>query len=107
MYVQGVSERIKQTLRRANIKVAFKPSRPLSSIFKIPKDKKDELKTPGIVYKVKSAKIATSHMWGRAKDRGIPEVKSTIQGDGLTMNQLLNRIGKKRVKTYTPNMFKY
>ena len=51
--MQGVSERIKGTLSRANIKVAFKPSRPLSSVFKIPKDKKYELKIPGIVYKVK------------------------------------------------------
>ena len=107
LYVQGVSGRIKRTLSRVNIKVAFKPSIPLSSVFKIPKDKKDELKTPGIVYKVISAKIATSHMWGRAKDRGIPEAKSTIQDDGLTMNRLSNSIGKKRVITYTPNMFKF
>ena len=51
--MEGVSERIKRTVSRANIKVVFKRSRPLSSVFKIPKDKKDELKTPGIVYKVK------------------------------------------------------
>ena len=48
-----------------------------------------------------NAKIATSHMWGRAKDRGIPEAKSTIQDDGLTMNPLSNSIGTKQ---HTPQI---
>ena len=89
--MEGVSERIKRTVSRANIKVVFKRSRPLSSVFKIPKDKKDELKTPGIVYK---ENISTSHMWGGANDHGIPEAKSTIQDDRPTIIRLSNSIGK-------------
>ena len=68
------------------------------------KDKRDELKTPGIVYK---ENISTSHMWGRANDHGIPEAKSTIHDDRPTMKRPSNNIGKKRVTTYAPNMIKF
>ena len=38
-YVQGVSDRVKRTLQRFNIKTAFKPIHTLASVFKKPKDR--------------------------------------------------------------------
>ena len=52
-YVKGVSERIKRTLKRANIRTAFRPLETLSKIFRKPKDRAVDFKVPGIVYKVK------------------------------------------------------
>ena len=51
-YVQGISDRVKRTLQRFDIKTAFKPIRTLASVFKKPKDCPSEEKIAGIVYRV-------------------------------------------------------
>ena len=51
-YVQGVSDRVKRTLQRFNIKTVFKPIRTLASVFKKPKDRPSEENIAGIVYRV-------------------------------------------------------
>lgn len=51
-YVQGMSERISNVLKRHNITVAHKPVKTLSSVFRKPKDKLDRDCTTCVVYKV-------------------------------------------------------
>ena len=52
-YIKGVSEKVKKTLNKVNIKTAFKPMRTLGHIFKKPKDRTNNWQKRGIVYKVK------------------------------------------------------
>ena len=53
-YIKGVSEKVKKTLNKVNIKTAFKPMRTLGHIFKKPKDRHYyNWQKKGIVYKVK------------------------------------------------------
>jgi hypothetical protein len=51
-YVKGVSERVRRTLSRENIKTAFKPVQTLGNVFKKPKDRPTKEQLKGIVYKV-------------------------------------------------------
>ena len=52
-YVQGVSDQIRRTLRAYNIGTILRPQQTLASVFKKPKDRLEEKRIPGIVYKVK------------------------------------------------------
>ena len=64
-YVQGVSDRVKRTLQRFNIKTAFKPIHTLASVFKKPKHRPSEEKIAGIVYRVECRECDLSYIGER------------------------------------------
>ena len=84
--MKGVSERIKRTLKRANIRTAFRPLETLSKIFKKPKDSLI-LKYQELFIKL-SVRIVISRTSARVSVRGIPEEKNIILADEPTMNLL-------------------
>jgi len=51
-YLQGISEPILRSLKRFNIKVAFKPPRKIGEFFPRPKAKKEVNTTTGVVYSI-------------------------------------------------------
>ena len=50
-YIQDISEQIKRTLSRVGVRTVYKPTHSLGDIFGKSKDKWNQLKTKGIVYK--------------------------------------------------------
>ena len=52
-YAKGFSERVAKVLRGFNVKVAHKPIRTISNIFKKPKDKIEKEASRGVVYRIK------------------------------------------------------
>ena len=52
-YAKGFSERVAKVLRGFNVKVAHKPIRTISNIFKKPKDKIEKDASRGVVYRIK------------------------------------------------------
>ena len=61
-YVRGASDRVGRTLRKFNIRTAFKPCQTLSQIFKKPKDRPQDHQRRGIVYKVRCNDCAFTYI---------------------------------------------
>ena len=100
--MKGVSERIKRTLKRANIRTAFRPLETLSKIFKKPKDSLI-LKYQELFIKL-SVRIVISRTFVRVSVRGIHEEKNAILADEPTMNLLLNITLKRQGMTFIQSM---
>ena len=60
-YVRGASDRVRRTLRKFNIRTAFKPCQTLSQIKK-PKDRPQDHQRRGIVYKVRCNDCAFTYI---------------------------------------------
>ncbi|KXJ29616.1 Acetylcholinesterase [Exaiptasia diaphana] len=78
-YVQNVTERISRVLSQHNIRVASKPVNTIRRMISRPKDKLEDSKKTGVVYKIPCADLSYSLYWAFAKNVGCPEDLSKLR----------------------------